>query len=109
MSKEVALKPRVSEKGYALSEATNTYIFDVGRGVNKLTIANAVTDQFKVKVVKVRVAMTPPKAKRAYRGRGKFTSSQRGGARKAYVTLAEGDKLPFFASEEEAKPPKEKK
>lgn len=104
MSKIVALKPRQSEKTYALSESANTYVFDVPRELNKLTIASAVAGQFGVKVTNVRIASVPGKVKRSYRKRGRNVSTQRNNIRKAYVTLAEGDKLPIFqAVEEEVK------
>src|SRR5665213_1496638 len=93
--KYMTLKPRVSEKAYALSEKGNTYIFDVPADANKHDIAKAVTDQYEVKVNSVRIANVPGKAVRSYRNRGrKSIAGQRSDLRKAYVTLNEGDKLP---------------
>lgn len=110
MSKDIALKPRVSEKAYALSEQTNTYVFDVPGDVNKHRISDAVTAQYEVTVVGVRIANIAGKAKRTYRKRTRGIVSQRNDVRKAYVTLKEGDKLPVFAAvEEEVKVEKEKK
>lgn len=109
MSKEIALKPRVSEKSYAVSEQTNTYTFDVSADVNKHSVASAVAAQFGVSVINVRIASIPGKAKRAYRGRGKYTNAKRSDIRKAYVTLKEGDKLPIFAAVEEELKVEEKK
>ena len=103
----LVLKPRVSEKAYALSENSSTYVFDIPANANKHSIAQAVAKQFKVSVVKVRIASSASKSRRSY-ARGKFTYGKRPGFQKAYVTLKEGDKLPFFASEEETKPAKEK-
>lgn len=104
MSKQITLKPRQSEKSYALSEAVSTYVFDVPAELNKLTIAEAITSQFGVKVIKVRVAGVPGKQKRAYRKHGRNVKTRRSDLRKAYVTLAKGDKLPIFqAVEEEVK------
>ena len=107
----LALKPRVSEKAYALSEKDNTYVFDVGPGVNKFEIAKAVNSQYQVSVITVRLASVPGKAKRSYRQRGrKQFDGQRSNIRKAYVTLKEGDKLPIFVEPEgSAKPEKETK
>ncbi len=108
--KLLALKPRISEKGYALSEHGNTYIFDVPSDANKFDVATAVASQYEVGVTNVRIAAVPGKAVRSYRNRGRRSvSSKRSDVRKAYVTLKEGDKLPIFAAVEEAKAPEEKK
>jgi ribosomal protein L23 len=108
--KSITLNPRLSEKAYGLSEERNTYIFNVESGTNKFDIAKAVTEQYDVKVKKVRIAGVPGKAVRAYRQRGrKSLTGQRSDIRKAYVTLQEGDKLPIFAAVEEREQPKETK
>ena len=110
MDKFVTLKPRVSEKGYALSEMHNVYIFDVPVDANKFDVAKAVKSQYQVDATSVRIASVPGKAVRSYRNRGRRSiSSKRSDVRKAYVTLKEGDKLPIFAAVEEAKAPEEKK
>ena len=100
------LKPRVSEKAYALSETSNTYVFDIPVDANKHSVARSVAEQYKVSVVNVRIASSASKTRRSY-ARGRFTYGKRPGFQKAYVTLKEGDKLPFFAAEEEAKPAKD--
>jgi ribosomal protein L23 len=106
----ITLKPRISEKGYALSESLNTYIFEVPKEYNKFDIAGAVSAQFEVGVVKVRITGVPGKPVRSYRQRGRRSiNSRRSGIRKAYVTLGEGDKLPIYAAVEEAEKPKESK
>lgn len=106
----VTLKPRVSEKSYAISEKLNVYIFDVPAATNKFDIADAVKSQFDVTVTGVRIAGVPGKAVRAYRKGGrKSISAKRSDLRKAYVTLKEGDKLPIFAAVEEPTGPKETK
>ncbi|MBX4196958.1 50S ribosomal protein L23 [Candidatus Saccharibacteria bacterium] len=108
--KLLALKPRISEKSYALSEQINTYIFDVPSNANKFDIAKAVAAQFEVGVTNVRLASVPGKSVRSYRNRGrKSITGKRSDVRKAYVTLKEGDKLPIFAAIEEAEAPKETK
>jgi large subunit ribosomal protein L23 len=106
----ITLKPRVSEKAYGLSEQSNTYVFDVVYKVNKFEVAKAVTSQYEVSVTKVHLVNIPGKAQKSYRQRGrKSISGQRSDTRKAYVTLKEGDKLPFFAASEDTPKPKEKK
>lgn len=109
MNLPIALNPRLSEKAYALSELTNTYIFNVPYSANRHSIARAVEAQYSVGVRSVRVASIPGKTGRAIR-RGRIVGqSQRADIRKAYVTLKEGDKLPLFAAEKDTKPAKEAK
>jgi large subunit ribosomal protein L23 len=108
--KSPALKPRVSEKAYAMSENSNVFTFDVEGGINKFDVAKAVSSQFDVSVIKVRIVTVPGKATRSYKQRGrKSFNGQRSDIRKAYVTLKEGDKLPIFAAVEEPKAPEVKK
>lgn len=97
------LKPRMSEKSFMLSQTTNTYAIDVPAGVNKYEIAEAVEKQFEVKVSDVRLVTRKGKVKRVINTTGKRGSNRQGvqsDVRKAYVTLAEGSHLPFFAAEE---------
>lgn len=106
--KPMALKPRVSEKSYALSEQRNTYAFDIPSNFNKFDIATAVAAQFEVTVTNVRVAGVPGKALKSYRQRGRRSiNSKRSDIRKAYVTLKDGDKLPVFAAADKPEVPKE--
>lgn len=105
MSKTLVLKPRVSEKTYALSTG-RVYVFDVPKSANKHEVARAVTAQFDVKVTGVNLANIAGKAKRTISLTGKRVVNGKGGRQngtsKAYVTLAEGNSLPFFAAVEEA-------
>jgi large subunit ribosomal protein L23 len=104
MNKAVTLKPRLSEKSYALSEERNTYMFDVPADINRQEIARAVGAQYKVSVETVRVAAQPSRSKKTYKRRGRVVHSGRTSpVRKAYVRLKDGDKLPIFAAVEEPK------
>lgn len=106
----MTLKPRISEKAYALSEQRNVYIFDVPASANKHDIAKSVAAQYEVKVTNVRISAVPGKSVRSYRNRGRRSiAGQRSDIRKAYVTLSEGDKLPIFAAVETPDAPKETK
>lgn len=103
MSKSLTLRPRMSEKTYALSEERNTYVFEIPTNANKHTVANAVTAQFEVTVTAVRVAKTPGKSRRSYRRGGRVVrKGMTSGVKKAYVTLKAGDKIPIFAANTEA-------
>jgi len=103
MSKTITLRPRLNEKTYGLAES-RVYVFDVDRSVNKHTIARAVEAQFEVKVLEVNTMNIPGKAKRIVNTTGKRSvnaEGHRNDYKKAYVTLAEGNALPFFDAIEE--------
>jgi large subunit ribosomal protein L23 len=98
------LKPRLSEKAFGMSQATNTFAIDVPTELNKFEVADAVEKQFDVKVARVRLINRKGKAKRVMNLTGKRTSNQHGtqnAIKKAYVTLKPGSHLPFFAAAEE--------
>jgi large subunit ribosomal protein L23 len=110
MSKTIALRPRLSEKTYGLSES-RVYVVDVPRDVNKHTVARAVEAQFEVKVAKVNIVNVKGKTKRIVSLTGKRmvnAEGKRPNFKKAYVTLAEGHSLPFFAAIEEEEQQEEK-
>ena len=104
MSKQISLKPRMSEKTYATSLATNTFVFEVPSSANKLQIADAVSQQYEVTVTNVRTIVSKGKQARSIR-LGKYRKNVMGSRsdfKKAYVTLKEGDSIPVFAAIEEA-------
>jgi len=97
------LKPRMTEKTYALS-AGRVYVFDVPITANKAQVISAVVDQFKVNVVDARMMIAKGKVKRSLRiggGAGRPVYGKRPDVKKAYVTLKEGDSIPIFAAIEE--------
>lgn len=97
------LKPRLSEKAYATSQATNTFVIDVPAALNKHEIADAVAKQFEVTVASVRTVNRKGKTKRVMNTTGKRYSNRQGvqsDIKKAYITLAAGSHLPFFEAEE---------
>ncbi|HET8709530.1 MAG TPA: 50S ribosomal protein L23 [Candidatus Saccharimonadales bacterium] len=110
IEKTVILKPRMSEKSYALSQTKRTYVFDVagenGSKVNKHTVARAVAAQYDVTVDKVNISNQNGKAVRVIsKGGRRVSRGNRSDIKKAYVTLAEGNSLPIFDAieQEEAK------
>lgn len=106
--KLITLVPRMSEKSYALSQALNTYVFDVPKSANKNTVALAVSAQFEVTVVGVNITNIKGKVIRTYRKRSRGGSGRQNDFKKAYVTLKEGDSLPLFAAVEEQEAKSEK-
>ncbi len=97
------MKPRLSEKSFALSQSTNTFAFDVPSEMNTYEVAAAVKKQFDVEVKSVRLVNRKGKVKRVMNLTGKRSSNRKGtqsDLKKAYVTLAAGSHLPFFQAEE---------
>jgi large subunit ribosomal protein L23 len=103
MEKLTILRPRLSEKTFGLAGSNTVYVFDVSGSTNKHAIATAVMAQFEVTVVKVNVTNIKGKAKRLVRKGGRPVAGKRSDFKKAYVTLKEGDKLPFFDEPEKDK------
>lgn len=102
----VVLRPRMSEKTYALSE-DGVFVFLVDNGLNKHQIAEAVASTYEVDVVNVNIVNQKGKEKRIYRNR-RFYNGKRSDTKKAYVTLKEGQSIPIFAAVEEAEEKAEK-
>jgi large subunit ribosomal protein L23 len=103
ISKTISLRPRLNEKTYSLSN-DRVYVFDVDKAINKHDVARAVEAQFEVKVTAVNIMNVSGKAKRIVSINGKRTKNaegKRSDIKKAYVTLAEGNSLPFFDAVEE--------
>jgi large subunit ribosomal protein L23 len=109
MSKEMLLKPRISEKAYGVSQTGNVYVFQVPVDANKLTVSQAVTAQFNVAVKDVNILNVKGKVKRTIRRGGRATTGKRSDFKKAYVTLKEGDSIAIFANEEDEKSAKKSK
>lgn len=103
MDKSMSLKPRLSEKAYDLSQASNTYVFQVPNDANKLTIAKAITAQFAVAVTDVNISNAKGKVMRTVRKGGRRSFGKRPNIKKAYVTLKAGDSIAIFANEEDEK------
>ena len=80
--------PRVSEKTARLQEVSNQYAFEVSRDATKADVKAAVEQIFGVTVEAVNVLNVKGKSK-SFRQR----QGRRGGSRKAYVTLADGQSI----------------
>lgn len=83
--------PLITEKGTLVNEAGNQVVFRVRREVNKEEIRRAVESLFKVRVKKVRTINYLGKVRRVGRSFGR-----RSAWKKAYVTLAEGQRIDLF-------------
>jgi large subunit ribosomal protein L23 len=87
----VVTSPLITEKGTLVNQQGNQVVFKVRPGANKTEIRNAVETLFKVHVEKVRTANFLGKKRRVGR-----TMGQRSAWKKAYVTLAAGQRIDFF-------------
>jgi len=91
-SRDVIIRPIVSEKSYAGIEQ-NTYTFLVDPRANKTEIKEAVQAIWEVRVTSVNTLRRRGKLKR----RG-WTKGKRADEKRAIVTLAEGDSIEIFES-----------
>lgn len=87
---KIIQKPHVSEK-VTVVEALGQYVFKVHPDANKIDIKKAVELLFKVKVDAVRVCNVKGKAKR----HGNISQGHRRDWKKAYITLADSQKIDF--------------
>ena len=89
---QVLLKPLLTEKTSILKDAVQQVTFFVHPAANKVEIKRAVEKAFDVKVQAVNV-MNRAAVRRRRQGRA---VGRVPGGKKAYVTLAQGDKIEFF-------------
>jgi large subunit ribosomal protein L23 len=88
-------KPLVTEKGTQLKESSNRYVFRVDVRANKRQIKQAVEETFKVRVKDVRTAVYRGKPRVVMNRSGRF-AGKKSEWKKAFVTLAQGDKIDVF-------------
>jgi large subunit ribosomal protein L23 len=88
---DIVRRPIVTEKSSLLKEMSNQYVFEVATAANKVEIAKAVEQLFKVKVISVQVMNIEGKQRRLGRSIGKKSDW-----RKAIVKLSPKDKITFF-------------
>ena len=90
-AQDIIVRPIVTEKGMS-GIVAKKYTFEVAKAANKIEIAKAVEELFKVKVAKVNTVNVRGKLRRQGRYQG-YTRSWK----KAYVTLTEDSKsIEFF-------------
>ncbi len=90
MSRSLILTPKISEKAIGLAES-GKYVFEVPTRANKVEVAHAVENSFKVKVTGVNMLVVKGKAKQFRQVKG-----QRADTKKAIVTLKKGDSIKLF-------------
>ncbi len=93
-SRQVIMRPVISEKSYALL-AANKYTFRIHERANKTQVRQSVESIFGVRVTGVRTAWVKSKPKR----RG-YSSGRRRQWKKAIVTLHPEDSIELFEGQE---------
>jgi len=89
---EIIKRPLIlTEKGNALRETENQYLFEVARTANKAQIRSAVESLFQVRVEKVRTLIVRGHIRRMGRGYAKTQNWK-----KAIVSLREGETIDLF-------------
>ena len=91
---DVLRRPMVTEKTNDLAFKLNQYVFEVQVNANRTLVKEAVESIFKFNVVSVNIIKTPGKSKRNTKSRR--VTLKKPVMKKAIVTLAAGEKIPFF-------------
>ena len=89
-ARDILIRPLITERTTELM-AEGKYVFVVAKAANKVEIAKAVSEVFKVKVDSVNTLNVIGKVKRMGRNVGK-----RSDYKKAVVKLAAGETIEFF-------------
>lgn len=88
-SSQILLAPRITEKGAYMS-AAGVYVFNIARDANKVQVAEAIQETFKVTPRKVTVVNLPRKVTQT---RGTNRTGMTRAQKKAYVFLKKGDTI----------------
>lgn len=95
-TKDIILKPLITEKGTQQIGSDNRYSFKVHRLANKRDIKKAVEDIFKVKVVSIKTLMIKGKTRKTMKkGKKIYLPAWK----KAVIELKEGEKIALFETE----------
>ncbi len=89
-ARDILIRPLITEQSTAMM-AEGKYVFVVAKAANKIEIAKAVAEAFKVKVESGNTVNVTGKVKRMGRSVGK-----RSDYKKAIVKLAAGESIEFF-------------
>lgn len=89
---QIIIKPLISEKATYIHEVANQVAFEVHPDANKIEVKKAVEKAFNVKVTGVNIVRRRPRVRTRF---GRATGHMNG-CKKAYVTLAEGEKIELF-------------
>ena len=91
---DVLRKPLVTEKSNYQLNKLHQYVFEVTPDATRTLVKDAVEQLFDVTVVRVNILNAP--AKRTRRARSRSMAVRESGYKKAIVTLAPDNRIPFF-------------
>ena len=95
MSKQIIIKPLITEKSELLSENLTQYSFVVNKNANKIEIRKAVESMYGVNVDSVNTIIVPGKS-RIRNTRSGLQKGRKPSFKKAIVRLSEGEEIDFF-------------
>jgi len=91
---DILRRPLVTEKSNYQSAKLHQYVFEVELNATRTQVKEAIEKIFDVKVLRVNVINAP--AKRTRRAKSHRLLVRDSAYKKAIVTLAAGDRIPFF-------------
>ncbi len=89
MKTQIIKNPRITEKA-SFQAGQNVYTFDIAKSANKTEIKKAIFALYKVRPARINILNI---SRKKIMSRGQVGT--KGGGRKAYVYLKEGDKIEF--------------
>jgi large subunit ribosomal protein L23 len=95
MSRNILIKPIISEKAETLSDKQQQYTFMVDRKANKIEIRKAVEKMYNVSVESVNTLTIPGKTKKRFTRAG-VQIGRVSPYKKAIITLGDGESIDFF-------------
>jgi large subunit ribosomal protein L23 len=93
----IIIKPIITEKMTAQGDKMNRYGFVVAKSANKLQIKQAVKEMYGVEIESVNTTNYSGKNKSRFTKSG-FISGKSNAYKKAFVTLADGEKIDFYSN-----------
>lgn len=94
---EILIRPLISEKLNVLNKNLNKVGFVVARNANKIQIKNTVEKMYGVTVKSVSTSVLPGKTRQRSTRQG-VSTGMKSPIKKAYVTLAKGEVIDFYAN-----------
>jgi large subunit ribosomal protein L23 len=92
---QILISPLITEKMTNITADKGKYGFLVNPKANKIQIAKAIEEKFKVHVTEVKTISHSGKVKTQFRKSGRFTGKT-AKFKKAIITLKEGEKIELF-------------
>ncbi|HRI28131.1 MAG TPA: 50S ribosomal protein L23 [Chitinophagales bacterium] len=96
MSRNILVRPLVTEKTAGLMEKRNQYSFIVDKKANKIEIKKAVEEMYGVTVESVNTVIMPTRKRSRFTKRG-FIEGRTKSMKKAFVTVSNTDTIDFYA------------